>query len=311
MLKTISGDFIMRTRKKNPSNKLGFSLVEVLVTLSIIAILVGLLVPALNMAHDMALNVKQQMQFTGIGIALEAFASDFGYNDYPPSNNNKYEGPVTINFDNYTGAQKLAEALIGMDGFGWHTDSVFATDWTDDERLAFGTQLYDTGTVASRKGPYLELDKAGAVKLKEIYQTPIIDKDLGNDFNGDDFVLTDVYGTARHNASGNKIGMPILYYKANTAGTVHDWSLFDITDGNANADFIYCYHDNLSLLSLGTQDGDSHPMYSNWQWFYEKTTNANVSNTPYNDQSFILQSAGPDGRYGTPDDVFNFNTGGY
>ena len=187
-------------------------------------------------------------------------------------------------------------------------------------RDTFGAQLYDTVTITSRKGPYIELDKAGAVWLKEIYQTPI-KGEFGNPFNGENFVLTDVYGTAKHNTSGNKIGMPILYYKANTAGTLHDWdpAEFDITEGNGNADFIYCYHDNLSLLYLGTQDGDAHPMYSypdgndnyGWQWFYKKTTNANVSNTPYNDQTFILQSAGPDGLYGTPDDVFNFNIGGY
>lgn len=303
----------MRTQKQSHSGISAFSLVEMLVTLGIIAILVSLLLPALNMARDMALNVKQQVQFTGIGVALEAFASDSEYKDYPPSNNNIYEMAITENIYNYTGAQKLAEAMIGMDGFGWHSSSVFSADWTDDEHYGDGTLLYGTGTIESRNGPYLELDKSGAIKLKEIYQSPIKDEN-NNPFNGDDFVLTDVYGTARHNTSGNKIGMPILYYKANTAGTIHDPDVFDPDDNryiNANAGFIYRFHDNLSLLNLGTQDGVPHPMDNNWQWFYKKTTVADVSYTPYNDQTYILQSAGPDGLYGTPDDMFNFNTGGY
>jgi prepilin-type N-terminal cleavage/methylation domain-containing protein len=299
----------MRTRKKNLSNKLGFSLIEVLVTLGIIAILVGLLVPALNMARDVTMKVAQQSQLRTIGDTLDdVFAYNSGYNDCPPSNNNKYDFVDTGNNHNYTGAQKLAEALVGMDGFGWHPDSVFSADGTDNEVLGEGTFLYDTADITSRKGPYMELNDAGAVRLKDIYRGAITGE-FGNPFNGDDFVLTDVYGTAKHNTSGNKIGMPILYYRANTAGTDHDSAIFDPSDLrylNNNAGFIYRYHDNFSLLSLGTQDGDAHPMYSDWQWFYEKTTNPNISYTPYNGQSFILQSAGPDGLYGTPDDVFNF-----
>ena len=81
----------MRTPKNNPSDKLAFSLVEVLVTLSIIAILVGLLIPALNVAQDMAMNVKQQSQFRAIDEGMTMFFNYSGYNDYPPSNNKKYD----------------------------------------------------------------------------------------------------------------------------------------------------------------------------------------------------------------------------
>ena len=312
----------MRTRKKSPSNKLGFSLVEMLITLGIIAVLVGLLVPALNMAHDMALKVKQQMQFTGIGIALEAFASDSGYGDYPPSNNNQY---ITAG-DNYTGTQKLAEALIGLDGFGWHPDSIFAThgmEYMDgsgkhlyypSSHTAEYTPAEIEDNLRSRMGPYLDLDKVGAIQLGSIYGSTLLTANL---FDTQGLVLTDVYGTVRHADTGSKVGSPILYYRANTTGTSHDGASFAPGAAPAPTDYhphyYYEFFDNQALLRLGTPDGETHPMDGDWQWFYEHTTNPKITQPakPYNDDTFILQSAGPDGLYGTQDDVFNFNTGGY
>ena len=42
--------------------------------------------------------------------------------------------------------------------------------------------------------------------------------------------------------------------------------------------------------------------------FYEMTRNENITSTvrPVRADSYILQSAGYDGDYGTPDDIFNF-----
>jgi len=311
-----SGDIIMRTRKQNPSNKLGFSLIEALITLGIIAILVSLLVPALHMARDMALKVKQQAQFTGIGTVLEAFASDSGYNDYPPSNNNFY-----VSGNNYTGAQKLAEALIGKDGFGWHPDSIFDTDgysaggiplyYPKDYPGFYPDQDAIDDNLQMRTGPYLEIEKAGAVQLKDIYGS----LSLFDDYN---FVLTDVFGTVKHNTSGNKIGMPILYYRANTAGTVHDGGSYAPgTPADDHPDYYYEFLDNAAISYLGHPNGMEHPEFENWPdwfwgWFYDNTTNPNITfpPRPYNAQSFILQAAGPDGIYYTPDDVFNFDIGG-
>lgn len=57
-------------RKKNLYCGYGFTIVEILTTVAIIAILIGLLIPALNMVKEAALNVKQKAQFNGIGFAL-------------------------------------------------------------------------------------------------------------------------------------------------------------------------------------------------------------------------------------------------
>ena len=56
----------------------GFTIVELLTVLAIIAMLVGLLVPALNLVRNIAKETKQKAQLTTIGLALTAFKNDEG-----------------------------------------------------------------------------------------------------------------------------------------------------------------------------------------------------------------------------------------
>ena len=62
----------------------GLTVIEILVVVSIIALLVGLLLPAVHTVQKMAKETKQKAQFTSIELGLAAFKSDYG--DYPPSN---------------------------------------------------------------------------------------------------------------------------------------------------------------------------------------------------------------------------------
>jgi prepilin-type N-terminal cleavage/methylation domain-containing protein len=61
----------------------GLTMIEMLIVVGIIAILVGLLIPAVSMVRNKARIVKQKAQFTAIDLGLAAFRSDYG--DYPPS----------------------------------------------------------------------------------------------------------------------------------------------------------------------------------------------------------------------------------
>jgi len=265
---------------------------------------------------------KQRAQFHSIEIALEAFRADFG--DYPPSDD------VGLNAYAYPGAMKLAEAVIGQDGFGFHPRSEFRkdgkADWygdgiveplylpdvdgyidglslTDDEKDALRRE-----NLAIRKGPYLELETANAVRLQDIYKTP-----LPSGLLGERFVLCDMFRLVKNNATGKRTGMPILYYRANTSNFEHQ----------LGGDNIYVHLDNRRIVGLenlweGTVE---HPMAGDPAIFYKNTLNPNFPTRepdppdpgfpgrPYRADSFILFSAGPDGLYGTPDDVFNFNKG--
>jgi prepilin-type N-terminal cleavage/methylation domain-containing protein len=295
-------------RKKNLYCGYGFTIVEMLTTVAIIAILIGLLIPALNMVKEAALNVKQKAQFNAIEIALTAFNAE--RDDYPPSDEAGSAG------DLYCGAQKLAEAIVGQDGFGVHPD----TEWRSDGQMdTDGDGIVDTplyykpdGTgistllqaeidanIQSRKGPFLDLEMANAVKLGDLYSSP----------PNDNFVLADMYELVRHGRTQKRTGMPILYYRADTTKVKHDpTDYIPVTDNIYNSfDSFNCIVQYAppfnSLLSHPLSDNTSHNI------FYERTWNKNFTAPPrpYNFDSFILHSAGLDGLYGTADDVFNFD----
>ena len=291
----------MKSIVKKANNKAAFTIVELLTVMSIIVILIGLLVPALNQVRKFAREVKQQAQFNSINVAIELFNSEF--EGFPDSSSTGPDGGP------YCGAMKLGEAMVGQDLMGFHPDSIFKSDGTDYNN----NQLYtvvDTSPVTvditARKGPYLPIENANAYRLDDIYTN------AGN-FTPSHFVLCDVFGRVTNLNTGKKIGMPILYYKANTANTLHDRTNPD------NPDNIYNYRDNNELVLLGKPfdpppGGTAHRLAvetghtPGWR-FYMNTWNDQVTTTsrPFRSDTYILISAGNDGEYGTADDICNFD----
>ena len=286
----------MKTKIKYNYARGGFTLVEILAVLVVISILIGLLVPALSAVKKMAGNVRQRSQFSTIEVGLETFNNDFG--DYPESGH--FSDVTTPGGEQYCGAQKLGEAMVGLDGFGFHKDSVFRHDGYDSDD-PIPKLLYDIYTprmldedlkasIAKRKGPYLELETANAIPLRFIYPLATFPSPPPQLLDYESFVLADKFGLMKNAATGKKTGKPILYFRANTNET--------------NLPLIYKYGDNMRMVDL---DPASNPM--NNLIFEAKIKNPNfeVTNRPYRAESFILVSAGADGLYGTADDVYNFD----
>jgi len=72
----------MKPVANQSSSRKAFTIVELLTVMSIIVILIGLLLPALNKVKRYATNVKQSAQFHSIGAAIELFSNEFeGYPD--------------------------------------------------------------------------------------------------------------------------------------------------------------------------------------------------------------------------------------
>jgi len=278
----------------------GKSLADVFLVVVSILIAIGLLLPLFNCPHTPDVKRKQRAQFSSIDAAIELFNSEF--DKYPPS------GALDEAGMDYCGAMKLCEAVMGRDLLGHHPDSVFISDGTDGK----GNVLYPgpppTGVhserhvanLSARKGPYLPLDNANAYSLADLYG----EGNTGS-FGPNHFVLCDEYRRVTHQSLGGRIGMPILYYKADTSKTAHD-----VDDPN-NPENIYDNKDNHALLALGVpgKPGVKHPLYEDPKIFYEITKNDKVAteSRPHRANTYILLSAGWDGLYGTEDDVANLD----
>jgi len=293
----------MKTDVKKKHLKAAFTIVELLTVLSIITVLIGLLVPALNVVRRYSYEVKQKAQLKGIGTALEFFNAEFG--DYPDS------GALDPMGVPYCGAMKACEAIMGRDLMGVHRNSVLRSDGRD----GMGKVLYPDEDVAApgackdslcmRRGPYLPLEGADACAIGDLYANT-------GPFAPRHFILCDVFKRVPHRTTGRKVGMPILYYKANVMNFKHN------VENPDDPDNIYNYRDNQALVALGkpwepvSLTNSSHRLLTanrrETVRFYPNTKNHKVTTAsrPYRANTFILISAGYDGEYGTPDDICNY-----
>lgn len=298
----------MKPTMTQARQKRAFTIVELLTVMSIIVILIGLMVPALNKVRRYARDVQQKAQFNAINAAVELFNNEF--DGYPPSDALDSTGVP------YCGSMKLCEALMGRDQLGFHTNSVFRRDGAD---AAGRTLLYPPNIDAmspalrdnnlkARKGPFLQVENANAVRLQTIYGSNI------GQFLPTTFVLCDVY--ARQMKSGEKTGMPILYYRADTANSYHDPNFVQAMTRSDNRGNLYNYWDNHELVLLGKPwqvsgasgaAGNTHKMTDPVR-FYRNTQSEQIVTTmrPNRADTFILISAGWDAEYGTADDICNF-----
>jgi prepilin-type N-terminal cleavage/methylation domain-containing protein len=289
----------------------GFTLMELLITLAIISLLVGLLLPALSVVRKAAREAKQRAQITTIELAISAFKNDYG--DYPPSSD--YDVPPSFN---YCGSQKLAEALLGWDLRGFHPKSAWRADGCYPPPPAANFVYLNTDqNLSERKGPYLELATTNAFRLGDSPAGAGLFANT-NPLAPERYVICDVFSVKKITlATGKNVsaGTPILYYKANTLSKNID----DLTFRNR----IYDFSDNEFLVDRGMlADNDKppaqrrpHKLYEPAPspalvYFYEYIRDPKIPATerpwPYRPDTYILISAGADGNYGTEDDIRNF-----
>jgi prepilin-type N-terminal cleavage/methylation domain-containing protein len=292
-----------------------FTLIELLVVIGAIAILLGLLIPSMNMVLKTANVAKQKVQLSSIDQALLAFKNDYG--DYPPST---LDTDTTSTYS-YCGAFKLAEALFGWDLFGFHPKSVWKADGMDNGSPQ--VKVYDFGNTTNpynatpRKSRYLELEAANAFHIGKA--SPAYDGLFDNvgtmyPYN---YVLCDSFGYKKISVGTKSVtaGMPILYFKA-------DPSKMKFSFGGMPGSNIYEINDNYEIIiAKAIEDGQlntSNPNPLSWnggKLFYDSSykildqkiwMNGTGKAWPHRPDSYILISAGLDGLYGTSDDITNF-----
>ncbi|MFO0839639.1 MAG: type II secretion system protein [Phycisphaerae bacterium] len=341
-------------RVLTPAARAGFTLVELLTVIAILALLITILVPAVGHVRLAAKKAACASTLQAISTGLETFRTDATIGGaYPPSFSDSDGsggapaiGYVSNPYGNGTmhvsGAGLLVWALAGADQIGSpgfrkvRSGSRFWAQDTDSAATNGGGSYYiDTSTGQpkyGRTGPLVDLSKV-----------PVTPKNASGSYDvpAEKAISSGATLPRNYPMFLDPFGQPILYYRADPAGSrLADDNPFSSTiSQNPPQRGIYHYIDNNELVggspmggitpnTLKMNDsGKPHrlefdatltgpgtilnvPNRQGMFQYFIHNKSVTAKGTPQKPDSFLLISAGPDGRFGTTDDITNFNPNG-
>jgi prepilin-type N-terminal cleavage/methylation domain-containing protein len=261
-----------------------FTLVELLVVIAVIALLVSIIMPSISGAKILARKARVTTTLKTISNGLEMFRSDqllqFQGGAYPPPSfwDTAVGGnPYSASGQDSTGRSGTSIRVYGAQMLVW---GLAGADLLGPPPPGFNTNTIQTYYVLDANGPHTPREGPFIDTSKATIQNPTANESIFIGSTGASASIPCII---------DDFGRPILYYAA--------------TDTNIGMAKYDC-NDNLPFYrTTGTTDPLANT--ANFQKFIHNPK-ITTSQQPMNDKSYLLISAGPDGLYGTRDDITNF-----
>ncbi len=320
--------------------RVGFTLIELMVVVSIIGLLVAVLLPAFGTVRTKAAIARTKTQFVAIDAGLELFRAEGQLGGaYPPSSSDNPADRQLITDPKdpskparIAGAHLLVHALVGADGLGppGFRDTDRDGQWWNDTRNDVGGIYELDPTTGKEKFPRYGgagfVDEKMRASIKSL-QVLMDEGDIVNVPEPTDVALNEPMFL-------DSWDRPILYYKANssslkmvtsdtgrgtytqedngiiTGTTMGATPYTGIDFGPGKTDDLY-HAMAVAESPLGTDSIDDMILMPGTKFdnsFARFILDAAVKARPTAvlKSKYLLISAGPDGRFGTVDDVTNW-----
>jgi prepilin-type N-terminal cleavage/methylation domain-containing protein/prepilin-type processing-associated H-X9-DG protein len=288
----------------------GFTLIELLVVIAIIAILIGLLLPAVQKVREAAARSKCSNNLKQMGLAVNNFESAYGY--LPPGG----EGT------------DFANAPSGPSVFGVHSTFTYLLPYLEQQNIANAINMNyyynDTGNQGMING------RLGAQNVVKTFICPGAGGWANGDADSQGFGRTD-YGPTVYTDIDPNTGMRNKPTRANGAlclpsypdGT-KGFAITGITDGTSSTiaiaedvgrreDYVAAYkdpYDGAGRRFWRWAEPDSGFGVSGFQGGgYDSGTAINNTSSPLGGSSATCLWA-PQNNCGNNDEIFSFHTGG-